>query len=139
MSDRLFRLIFVLGAGFNLLVGFIGIFFYEFSVEFFFGSKALTDSLVAAVFFRLFMGAVVVFGVGYYLVSRDLTTNRGIVWLGAASKLLISSVLAGLVIADLASPTVILTIVPDSIFMVLFFVFLQRTRGPRRAGQTGTA
>jgi hypothetical protein len=131
MSDRFFRLIFVFGAVFNLLVGFTGIFFYEFSVELFFGSWALTDSLVAAVFFRLFMGAVIVFGVGYYLVSRDLSTNRGIVWLGASSKLLISSVLGGLAISGLASWTVILTIVPDSIFMVLFFVFLQGTRGPK--------
>ena len=131
MSDRFFRLMFVLGAVFNLLVGFVGIFFYEFSVELFFGSRALTDSLVAAVFFRLFMGAVIVFGVGYYLVSRDLSNNRGIVWLGASSKLLISSVLGGLAIADMASWTVILTIVPDSIFMVLFFVFLRGTRGPR--------
>lgn len=122
---------FLFGAVFNLLVGFIGIFFYAFSVELFFGSRALTDSLVAAVFFRLFMGAVIVFGIGYYLVSRDLSKNRGIVWLGAASKLLISSVLGGLAIAGMASWTVILTLVPDSIFMVLFFVFLQRTRGPR--------
>ena len=38
---------------------------------------------------RLAGGLIVVFGIGYFTVSRDLDRNRGIIGMGAAGKLLI--------------------------------------------------
>ena len=41
------------------------------------------------VFLILFAGLCFIFGVGYYLVSRDLSKNHGIVWMGITGKIVV--------------------------------------------------
>ena len=128
MSERFQRWVFLLGALFNVVVGACGVLFYELTVTLLFGADALTDALIAAVFYRLFMVAVIVFGIGYTLVARDLASNRGIVWLGAGSKLVIAGVLCSLVATGQARLLILGVVLPDLGFMVLFFHLLWQTR-----------
>ena len=83
---------------------------------------------MASRFLSDFGFAVVLIGVGYYLVSRDLTQNRGLVWLGVAAKLFDVATLTSRFAAGLAAPLVLVPAAVDGLFAVAFALFLYRTR-----------
>ena len=93
----------------------------------------LTDSIVGATPFdplgkQLFGGFVVVFGIGYWIVSRDIRRNEGIVWLGIIGKLLVvvlffAHAIGGGISYRLAAPSLI-----DFGFAILFAEFLVNGR-----------
>ncbi len=128
LSDLFYSRMYTLGALWNLGIGFIGIVFYDFSITLFFGPGTVADNLVSALFFRLFCTAVAVFGVGYYMVSRDLTSNRGIVWLGMASKILLFVIFTALFIAGEVTFLAFLALCGDMAWALLFILFLWQTR-----------
>jgi hypothetical protein len=76
--------------------------------------------------------AVVLIGVGYYLVSRDLARNRGVVWLGVFAKLFDVVVLSYRFALGLAHPIVLVPAAVDGLFMLLFILFLYQTRAGNR-------
>ena len=131
-NDRFFRIMFQTGSFYNLLVGLTGILFYNFTIKMMFGPEALDDSFVAAIFFRMFMLAVVIFGIGYFIVSMDLKNNHGIVWLGAISKVIVCAKMGYFYISGLATNFVLIGIFPDVVFTVLFLIFLGN--GSKRDG-----
>ena len=67
---------------------------------------------------------VIAIGIGYFLVSLDVTQNRGIVWLGIIGKLFDVLVLSYRYIIGIACLTVLLPVIVDGIFVVLFLLFL---------------
>ena len=74
---------------------------------------------------QLFCMMVAVFGLGYYLVARDITRNRGIVILGIVGKLgvvvlIMGNVFAGSVQFSFAAPILV-----DALFVILFVQFLR--------------
>jgi hypothetical protein len=77
--------------------------------------------------------AVVLIGVGYYLVSRDVDQNRGLVWLGVPAKLFDVVTLTSRFAMGLASPLVLIPAAVDGLFMLAFVAFLYQTRGGRLA------
>jgi hypothetical protein len=72
--------------------------------------------------------AVVLIGVGYFLVSRDLAQNRGLVWLGVFAKLFDVVALTSRFALGLAHPLVLVPAAIDGLFMLLFILFLYQTR-----------
>ena len=73
-------------------------------------------------------GVVLVFGIGYYLVSRDVNKNRGIVWMGVIGKLCFFFFLT---YSYLIAKSTILSFLGgtgDFIFTILFLNFLWQTR-----------
>ena len=93
----------------------------------------LTDDAMALRFWSDFGFAVVLIGVGYFLVSRDLTRNRGLVWLGVVAKLFDVVTLTSRFATGLAEPLVLLPAAVDGLFMLLFVLFLYQTRDGRVA------
>jgi hypothetical protein len=69
--------------------------------------------------------AVVLVGLGYAFVARDVTRNRGIVWLGVFAKLFDVIVLSSRAAAGIARPLVLLPAGADGIFTILFVLFLR--------------
>jgi len=126
--SHFFSRMFFLGSLWNFGVGLTGIFFYDFSVRFLFGVHAAGDGLVAQVGFRFFMAAVVLFGAGYFMVSRDLSRNRGIVWLGLSGKLMVFFAVSVLFILTDVTIWFFLGAFTDLIFAVLFVLFLVKVR-----------
>ncbi len=133
-QKRFFSLMFLLGALWNVSIGITGCLFYRFSAVLFFGDSVVTEGLIAGLFFRLLMVAVLIFGVGYYLVSRELTLNRGIVWLGLASKLILFTVFTWLFLAGKTTIMAQLALTGDLVWSVFFARFLYLSRDTVRTG-----
>jgi len=68
--------------------------------------------------------AVLLIGVGYWILSRDVTKNHGIVWLGIFAKMFDVIVLSWRWASGLARPIVLLPATVDGAFAVLFILFL---------------
>ncbi len=79
-----FKRLFQAGAIWNLAVGIEMLVLQKFIFEFL-GMAPLAHPI----FYQFFCVAVLLFGIGYWLVSRDLTRNHDIVRLGVAGKVLV--------------------------------------------------
>lgn len=120
---------FFVGALWNISIGLIGLLFYEFSIRMLFGAQAVTDNLLTLIFFRFFMIAVIIFGVGYYIVSRNLFTNLAVVWLGLTAKLIIFFTFLYYYALGQAGWFSVFGSSGDFAFSILFILFLYQTRG----------
>jgi hypothetical protein len=69
--------------------------------------------------------AVLLIGVGYWMVSRDVTKNRGIVWLGIFAKMFDVVALSWRWADGIARPIVLVPAAIDGAFAVLFILFLR--------------
>ncbi|HEX5415005.1 MAG TPA: hypothetical protein VFZ25_05010, partial [Chloroflexota bacterium] len=76
--------------------------------------------------------AVVLIGVGYYLVGRDVTQNRALVWLGIFAKLFDVLVLSFRFASGIARPLVLFPAAVDGGFVLLFVLFLYYHRASER-------
>ena len=128
MSNAFYTKLFSLGALWNVCIGLTGVVFYEFSVTLFFGSDAVAYNLISVMFYKLLMIAIIVFGVGYFIVSRDLALNRGIVWLGLVCKLILFFIFTYLFIGGRATLLAFLTLCGDFIWSLFFMLFLWQTK-----------
>jgi len=73
---------------------------------------------------QLFCGCVAVFGIGYWIVARDISRNRGLVWIGIIGKLMVISVLYAHAIAGSAPYSLASLSLVDLVFTGLFVEFL---------------
>jgi hypothetical protein len=78
--------------------------------------------------FRSFALSVLIFGIGYYAVSRDITQNRVIVWLGAAGKVLVFAFFTDALLRGHATMTGWVVSIGDLLWAAGFFWFLYRTK-----------
>lgn len=129
LSDNFYSKMFFLGALWNIAIGLAGVLFYELTITLFFGPDAVVYNLISAMFYRLFMIAVIVFGIGYFIVSRDLSQNRAILWLGLACKMILFIVFTSLFFSGKATLLAFITLSGDFIWSLMFFYFLWQTRG----------
>ena len=129
LSSNFFLKTFFFASLWNFSIGFIGILFTDFSIGLFFGPDAVTADFIAKLFFRLFMIAVIIFGAGYYIVSREITFNRGIVWLGLLSKLILFVVFLIYFITGSATLMALIAVTGDFLWAMIFILFLYQTTG----------
>jgi hypothetical protein len=85
----------------------------------------LPDSLFP---FHVMFFFVIMLGIGYYIVSRDISKNRGIVQIGMWAKTGFFLITLITVLINEANYLVALFGLVDLIFAVLFFEFLHRTK-----------
>ena len=93
-----------------------------------YGPSGVSADPMALRLWRDFGLLVILIGVGYYIVSRDITKNRGLVYLGIVAKLFDVVVLTYRFEAGLANPIVLIPAAIDGIFVILFILFLVQTR-----------
>ncbi|UCF47967.1 MAG: hypothetical protein JSU89_12475 [Myxococcales bacterium] len=128
MSDRLFSRMFFLAALWNFVAALGGLFRYEAQFRLLFGEEGYTGDFHQALLYRSFAIAVLLFGIGYYLVSRDTSQNRGIVWLGAAGKVMVFVFFTEAILKDKATMIGWGVSFGDLLWALLFFWFLYRTK-----------
>ena len=119
---------FALAGLWNLGIGLTGLFFTDFSVALFYGPAAVTDDFLGLVSFRLFMVAIVIFGIGYLLVSRELMLNRAVVWLGFLCKVILFLLFLYFFLNGKATLMAMLALTGDFAWSLLFGLFLYQTR-----------
>ena len=78
------QLVFLAAAAFNFLIGGPIFFVPKWSYEFAYFAESSANGLR---FWQDFGFAVILIGVGYWIVARDFGMNRGIIWLGIFAKL----------------------------------------------------
>lgn len=128
MNDTLYRKIFLLGGLWNIGMGVFGLVFYDFATRLLLGVQALNGNFYQVLFFKIFMLAVIIFGIGYCSIAKDLTRNRVVIWLGMAAKLLLFGIFTWCFIIGQATFLAFLTLSGDFLWAIVFFRFLQLTR-----------
>ncbi len=132
MGDRFSRAMFFLAALWNLGAALQGLFFPEAQFLLLFGERMDTGDFHQVLLYRSFAIAVLLFGIGYYLVSRDTSQNRGIVWLGAAGKVVVFAFFTEAFLKDKATPLAWGLSLGDFVWALLFLGFLYGTRAEVR-------
>jgi hypothetical protein len=104
-----------------------------FTTIFFFTEDMLRDHLGVPrpdpTYRAMFLALAFIFGLGYWRVGQDITTNRDIVRGGVLGQIAVFVAIAHAVFVALSLPLLfILPAVVDLIFAVLFGVFLLQTR-----------
>ncbi len=77
------------------------------------------------VWFHITIGIVLLFGYGYWRISRDPVANRPLIVFGAAGKLIFAAVIYAHWFAGTAPGLVALLVTADVIFAALFIGFLR--------------
>ncbi len=115
---------FIAASLWNLGACAMGLLCYEFSIELLFGSLAGPESFRAELFFRFFVAAVGVFGLGYFMVAKKLEANRDIVRLGLIAKLVIFVTVLVCFIQGLVTVWFLAVAIGDFLWSFLFIAFL---------------
>jgi uncharacterized membrane protein len=132
MSDRFATNLFRLAALWNFVAALFGLFASKLAFELLFGEDAYVGDYHQLWLFRVFWMAVLLFGVGYLLVSLDVTENRGMVWLGILGKIAVFAFVLHAFASDEATVLWLLIAVGDFLWTLLFAWFLAATRGKVR-------
>ncbi len=128
MNDTIFSRTFFIAALWNLAAAVPGIISPGWLFKFVFGEEAYTGDFHQALLFRSFALSVLLFGIGYYAVSKDTGQNRAIVWLGAAGKILVFAFFTGAFLQGHATTLAWVVSIGDFLWALVFLWFLYRTR-----------
>jgi hypothetical protein len=122
MSETGYKRMFFIGALWNLLGGTV----FILATRWIFDSAGLTPPS-PPLYYYAWIALFMTFGIGYYLVSRDLYRNRDIALLGAIGKFVFSIVFIWNYIAYPGQvPRFFwVGVVGDLVFVVLFVMFLR--------------
>ncbi len=80
------------------------------------------------IFEEIALGAIFVFGIGYWMVGKAPDRHRGIVQIGLAGKLLVVTIVGAHYLTGSASLALAAIASGDLIFSALFALFLKSTR-----------
>lgn len=131
MGERFYKSMFLVGALWNLLGGAAIVV----GTPFIFRGAGLVPPEPRA-YYDSWIALFMTFGLGYWMASRDLYGNRGIVVLGIIGKLAFSAIfIYELIAARGEIPQLFwIPVIGDLIFVGLFWMFLgfSRNRGPRQ-------
>ncbi|MBD1822521.1 hemerythrin domain-containing protein [Cyanobacteria bacterium FACHB-DQ100] len=94
-----------------------------------------TESLMNPEYNQLFYGFVIVIGIGYWWVGRDISQNHDIVRLGIIGQSSVFAILAYHTLLGKLHPFYLLSGVIDLTFAILFIVFLSTYRDRNKTAQ----
>ena len=118
-----YKRMFFIGAIFNFVAG-LGALFGRGHIE----TLASASPAVGPVGMELLGALVIVFGIGYWIVSQDIARNHGIVTLGIIGKLSVVAIFVQHVIVGDIPMALAAPISGDLIFAALFAEFLLHGR-----------
>lgn len=123
------RMLFVIAALFNFVIGVPIILFRHWSFD-----LAFRDEVAAAIGFAPHLWAdfgvfITLIGLGYLFIASDPPRQRMLVWLGVLAKGFDVVVLSWRAFMEIANPIVLLPAAIDGVFMILFLLFLHKVPG----------
>lgn len=121
MNDKFYKIMFFLGALWNIVGGFLCIILPK---QIFSISNLTPPEQV--VYYQAWVALFVVLGIGFIMVSRDLYGNKNIVILGIIGKLAFATISYSNVLFFGQKVPIVFMIgaIVDLVFVVLFFMFL---------------
>ena len=117
--DKYYRLLFLIAAIWAWMVSVPYVFIYRYTFPMV--GMRVPES---PVWFFFSCMCVAVFGIGYYIVSRDTGKNHGIVLMGMVGKILVFALFLYSTITGEISPFLMVNAGADLVFAVLFAEFL---------------
>ena len=125
MGQTFYNNMFLAGAIWNVLGGVILLVFQDWLF-----STADLNPPDPPLYFYGWIALFMTFGIGYYMVSRDLFNNKNIVILGIIGKLVFSGIFIYYVISasDLVPMLMLVPVIGDLVFVALFGMFLNYAR-----------
>ncbi len=125
MGQIFYKNVFLAGAIWNVLGGAILL-----GIQDWVFSTADLNPPDPPLYFYGWIALFMTFGIGYYMVSRDLFNNQNIVILGIVGKLVFSGIFIYFLISasDLVPKLFLVPVVGDLVFVVLFGMFLNYAR-----------
>jgi hypothetical protein len=130
-SDRAYSRMFLVSAIWNLYLSLGSIFMPELSVKLGFGADAvptILNNYYTYTFYNFMSASVLVFGIGYYIVSRDVNKNHGIVLIGIIGKLVFFVYYTIAYFTSHCTVLMFLAVLGDFIFSIMFIYFLVQKR-----------
>ena len=125
MADRSIRIMFTTAAWFNWVAGLA----VAVNVELLFSLFRITPLPTEPLFLQLFAWLVIVFGIGYFWVSRDPVANVPIIKLGLIGKLSVVLVSLACVLTGSVSWQMMTLVSADLLYAILFWRALQTLQG----------
>lgn len=123
-SLKLWAAMFVAAALFNFAIGIPLMLARQWAFALAFTSGDAANAGIAPDLWADFGYCVALIGAGYLIIARDVTRNRGIVWLGIFAKLFDVVVLSWRTVIGMTRPIVLLPASIDTVFVALFVWFL---------------
>lgn len=124
MSDLAWKRFFWIAAAWNLAIGGMGLFFPGEAIKLFAGPAGAEAGSVAVDLYQSLSASVLLFGVGYAMVARDLEKNRAVVILGILGKLGVAGSALDQWSRGEASGPLLFAAVGDFVFALAFLWFL---------------
>jgi hypothetical protein len=125
MKNETRKQIYFLGALWNFSFALTGLALPKVSMWLLSGSTKIITGVLARTFFAFFWAAVGVFGLGYYLVSRDPDRNEAVIWTGCLAKVLIFFTFGRLYLRKQIKLFGFLAALGDLIWTIFFLAALQ--------------
>ena len=125
MTSKSMRIMFTTAAWFNWLAGLA----LAVNVELLFGLFRITPLPTEPLFLQLFAWLVIVFGIGYFWVSRDPVANVPIIKLGMIGKLSVVLVSLACVLTGSVSWQMMTLVSADLLYAILFWRALKAIQG----------
>jgi predicted membrane channel-forming protein YqfA (hemolysin III family) len=122
------QLVFLSGAIFNVLIAAA----FALAPTTTLSLLGFADPLANPAWYALFWWLVTVFGIGYYMVSRNPEAHRGIAFMGLIGKLGVWVIATGLWIQGHIPVLFYLIACGDLLYSLLFLWFLARSRSSAR-------
>jgi hypothetical protein len=123
---------FLISAFYNIIAATNGMLFFNIMNKLLYGFKTKIFYGVTTFILKTFYTHVLVFGIGYFIVSRDPDKNRGIVWMGMLAKIAFFFAAIPYFIKKKITFITLLLAFGDFVFGVLFGLFLKNTRNEYR-------
>lgn len=120
--------LFFIGSLWNMSIAGSGLLLPRLINKIAFGTKATIAYGATTFALRLTWALVFVYGIGYYLVSRDPEENRAVVWMGIIGKLAFFFTALVYYSKRFITLLTMLLCFGDFVFSVLFAMFLFKTR-----------
>ncbi|WP_455210142.1 hypothetical protein [Kaarinaea lacus] len=118
----------IAAALFNLIIALPLIFATNWTYTLAYAIPQHEADLMALRLWRDFGIFVLLIGVGYFIVSMDITINSGLAFLGIFAKLFDVVTLTYRYTIGIAEFIVLIPAIIDGIFMLLFILFLMKTK-----------
>ncbi len=130
-SDKTYSRMFLVSAIWNLYFSISALFLPKLNLTLCYGEEVasgILNNFYSYMLYNFQGAAILIFGFGYYIVSRDVTKNHGIVLMGIIGKLFFFGYYTYMYVTMHATIVPFLAVTGDFIFSLLFAYFLAQKR-----------
>ena len=130
-SDKVYSRMFLISAIWNLYFSITALLLPKLNLTLCYGEEVasgILNNFYSYMLYNFQGAAILVFGIGYYIVSRDVSKNHGIVVIGIIGKLFFFVYYTYMYFITRATIVPFLAVIGDFIFSILFAYFLVQKR-----------